>query len=268
MLLTFIKNILFYKKRTYHYFFIYWVKACLYITIGWTPSRDVLIGWKVKQVIYQHWCSTKHDALSQSRNSWAIIILRLAQKWNCLTLAHNETILSSLSFYLCWGLFSSNRFYPSASFLLCFLPHSLTRKKGWFVEFISIETRHLSLNWVSSELWFGDDSSFCCFKFMLYRQCFNDRLFAADNRTLAKFERSGVVYRSKVFRDLYLWPPRYFHQTEFRPWSNLNTRLFESSSLHWKKKSKDKNNKKTKNKTDVNPYRIFWSQWQFILFLS
>lgn len=129
MLLTFIKNILFYKKRTYHYFFIYWVNACLYITIGWTPSRDVLIGWKVKQAIYQHWYSTKHDALSQSRDSWVIIILRLAQKWNCLTLAHNETILSSLSFYLCWGLFSSNRFYPSASFLLCFLPHSLTRKK-------------------------------------------------------------------------------------------------------------------------------------------
>ena len=123
-----------------------------------------------------------------------------------------KLFLSSLSFSLCWGLFSSNRFYPSASFLLCFLPHSLTRKKGWFVEFISIETRHLSLNWVSSELWFGDNSSFCCFKFMLYRQCFNDRLFAADNRTLAKFERSGVVYRSKVFRDLYLWPPRYFHQ--------------------------------------------------------
>lgn len=121
-----------------------------------------------------------------------------------------KLFLSSLSFSLCWGLFSSNKFYPSASFLLCFLPHSLTRKKGWFVGFISIETRHLSLNWVSSELWFGDDSSFCCFKFMLYRQCFNDRLFAADNRTLAKFERSGVVYRSKVFCDLYLWPPPIF----------------------------------------------------------
>ena len=264
MLLTFIKNILFYKKRTYHYFFIYWVKACLYITIGWTPSRDVLIGWKVKQAIYQHWYSTKHDALSQSRDSWVIIILRLAQKWNCLTLAHNETILSSLSFYLCWGLFSSNRFYPSASFLLCFLPHSLTRKKGWFVKFISIETRHLSLNWVSSELWFGDDSSFCCFKFMLYRQC-------SLQQTIERWQNlkgQELSIAAKCFVTFTFGPPDISIKTEFRPWSNLNTRLFESSSLHWKKKSKDKNNKKTKNKTDVNPYRIFWSQWQFILFLS
>ena len=73
---------------------------------------------------------------------------------------------------------------------------------------------------------------------------------------------------AKCFVTFTFGPPDISIKTEFRPWSNLNTRLFESSSLHWKKKSKDKNNKKTKDKTDVNPYRIFWSQWQFILFLS
>ena len=73
---------------------------------------------------------------------------------------------------------------------------------------------------------------------------------------------------AKCFVTFTFGPPDISMKTEFRPWSNLKTRLFESSSLHWKKKSKDKNNKKTKNKTDVNPYCIFWSQWQFILFLS
>ena len=51
---------------------------------------------------------------------------------------------------------------------------------------------------------------------------------------------------AKCFVTFTFGPPDISIKTEFRPWSNLNTRLFESSSLHWKKKSKDKNNKKTK----------------------
>lgn len=268
MLLTFIKNILFCKKWTYHYFFIYWVKACLYITIGWTPSRDVLIGWKVKQAIYQHWYSTKHDALSQSRDSWVIIILRLAQKWNCLTLAHNETILSSLSFYLCWGLFSSNRFYPSASFLLCFLPHSLTRKKVDLSN--SSVSRRDTYHWIGCHLNSGLEMIVA---FVVLSLCYivSVLMIGSLQQTIERWQNlqgQELSIAAKCFVTFTFGPPDISIKTEFRPWSNLNTRLFESSSLHWKKKSKDKNNKKTKNKTDVNPYRIFWSQWQFILFLS
>lgn len=268
MLLTFIKNILFYKKRTYHYFFIYWVKACLYITIGWTPSRDVLIRWKVKQAIYQHWYSTKHDALSQSRDSWVIIILRLAQKWNCLTLAHNETILSSLSFSLCWGLFSSNRFYPSASFLLCFLPHSLTRKKVDLSN--SSVSRRDTYHWIGCHLNSGLEM-IVAFVLLSLSYIVSVLMIGSLQQTIERWQNlkgQELSIAAKCFVTFTFGPPDISIKTEFRPWSNLNTRLFESSSLHWKKKSKDKNNKNTKNKTDVNPYRIFWSQWQFILFLS
>ena len=87
-------------------------------------------------------------------------------------------------------------------------------------------------------------------------------------QTIERWQNLKGLSQQSVSWPLPLAPPDISIKTEFRPWSNLNTRLFESSSLHWKKKSKDKNNKKTKNKTDVNPYRIFWSQWQFILFLS
>ena len=229
------------------------------------PRR--LTWMEVKQAIYQHWCSTKHDALSQSRDSWVIIIPRLAQKWNCLTLAHNETILSSLSFSLCWGLFSSNRFYPSASFLLCFLPHSLTRKKVDLSN--SSVSRRDTYHWIGCHLNSGLEMivAFVVLSLCYIVSVFNDRLFASDNRTLAKFERSGIAYRNKVFRDLYLWPPQYFHQNRVSAMVQFWIPACSNPQVYiGKRKAKTKT--KTKNKTDVNPYRIFLSQWQFILFLS